>query len=587
MKIKNLSLWNLENDIEALLFFAQRMDELLFLYSLDTYKPSCLNAPFLVKEALSVVEEVENGVIDESAVKTVLDELRWSLSSDLVAKKEIESDLSYYFLDIGNSKTKDIKIRLELLSHKLKPHSYLYSAFSELKVAIAKKKKNDIDFLSNTITTTLINIGVSKRHLNDIINDYFFSDDGGQIESVDVIDDFIQKLTPSLKEYEVCFTVSSLFSQVSDVSSVFNTVIYSTYQELSDGFHVDSGLELANNQVFSVVKKVRSYDPYSAFESAESNIEKMANLYAIFHHKGTICWDKKAVIKDVEDNTVKTLLVQNNPIQNGFDLHPNKAARVLNDVIRNFRMDTDESFFKFDNVVDLHALASRSDSGTSQLVNIWISLETLTPPSTSSSKIVNISKKITPFLMLNYTTRLLQRINGDIYRWNRSEYRNILRKVEVDDGLGAYHKIAKFLMLPQYDDLRSDFYGKLDSFPLLRYRIFKLNEVFKSPKKLSSLLDRHLQKVEWQVRRIYRTRNMIVHAGKAPAYIATLVENSHDYLDQILNEIMRLVAETKESSTLEQCYEFASIKYDEYKKTLDSVDEFDDKNYASAFRDWS
>lgn len=109
MKLKNLDQWDFEGEVESLLFFAQRMDELLFLYSLDTYKPPCLNAPYLVKEALSVVEEVENGVIEESAIKKVMDELRWSLAGDLIAKKAIESDIGYYLLDVSNNKLKKFK----------------------------------------------------------------------------------------------------------------------------------------------------------------------------------------------------------------------------------------------------------------------------------------------------------------------------------------------------------------------------------------------------------------------------------------------------------------------------------------------
>lgn len=474
-----------------------------------------------------------------------------------------------------------------MLAHKLKPKDYLEAAFKEVISAVHENRKKDIDYIVKQISTTLINIGVSNRHLNKQLNDFFFSGNGEKFNNSDSISIFIDLIRPKLQEYEVCLAVSSLFSQVSEVSSVFNTTIITGNKLVEEIFGAETGLELEENQIFSVVKNVHAFDPFSAFEVAESRIEKMANLYAIFHHKGTIHWDKKAAIKNVLDNVVEILTVQNNPIQNGFDLHPNKAAKALNTVIRNFRMGNDESFFKFDNVVDLHALASRSDSSNSQLVNIWISIETLPPPSKSSSKIVNILNKLTPFLMLNYTTRLLQRLNGDIYRWDSSEYRNILRQVEVADGLGAYHKMAKFLMLPDYDDKRNELYAKLDKFPLLRYRIFQISDTFSKPKKVSAILDSHMKKVEWQVRRIYRTRNMIVHAGKAPTYMSTLVENGHDYLDQTLNEIMKLVADTKECSTLEQCYEFIGIKYDEYRRNLDSEEAFNERTYAAVFRHWS
>ncbi|MCG7198698.1 hypothetical protein MD273_03060 [Marinobacter pelagius] len=146
MKLKNLSKWNLDNKLEPLLFFAQRMDELLFQYSLDSYKPPCLNSPFLVREALTVVEEVENGVLDESAIKTVIEELRWSLASDFVAKREIGVNFDYFIIDVDNAKVKDVKVRLELLSHKLKPQSYLRSALIALKQSVEKKRRKKLIF---------------------------------------------------------------------------------------------------------------------------------------------------------------------------------------------------------------------------------------------------------------------------------------------------------------------------------------------------------------------------------------------------------------------------------------------------------
>ena len=250
-------------------------------------------------------------------------------------------------------------------------------------------------------------------------------------------------------------------------------------------------------------------------------------------------------------------------------------------------MSSTASFFKFDSVVDLHGLAARSDTRESQLLNIWISLETLTPLSSSTSKIKNITSSITPFMALNYTTRFIQRINGDLLNWDRAAYKDILRKIEAEDGQGAYYKVAKFIMLNEHEELRKDIYSHLDDFPLLRYRIFNLNKTFSKPENVISLIEEHRKKIEWQIRRLYRTRNLIVHSGKSPDYIGTLVENGHDYLDQIMNEVMIMCSHTKEVSTLEQAYKLVDMKSNEYVKTLSSVDYFNDSNYLTAFREWS
>ena len=69
MQLKNIKQWVIKPELEGFLFFAQRIDELLFQYSLDTYKPSCLNSPFLAREAIAVAEDVENEFKKHTGIK--------------------------------------------------------------------------------------------------------------------------------------------------------------------------------------------------------------------------------------------------------------------------------------------------------------------------------------------------------------------------------------------------------------------------------------------------------------------------------------------------------------------------------------
>lgn len=584
MQLKDVSGWDSCSELEGYLFFAQRMDELLFQYSLDSYKPSCLNSVFLVKEALEVALEVEKELIDISSLKSVMDELKFSLSKDSIVKSMLSEGYECYILDVDNSKLKDVRVRLSILYNKISPGKYLYKCLCDLHEAICSKSKKVINDLSGKAVTNLINMGVSRSHLSELVNENFFS--SNKIAKVIEQEEFVKLFFPKVGFYDVCINVSKLMRQVGDFSSAFEAAFFEDMESFISGAGYDPCLKLNKNKIFVLIKGVKASDIYSAAYVAESRVEKMANLYAVFHHKQKIYWYKKVSVKD-EDGKVRVIDTQNNPIKNGFDLPPFKAAKALNEVIGSMKLSTDESFFKFDNVVDLHALASKSDSHSSQLLSIWTSLETLTPPSSSQSKISNIIQRIKPFLMLNYTTRLVRRFKGDLYGWSSKEYRRVLKRIDGTKTDGVYHKITKLIMLDEYEYLRNELYGKLDEFPLLRYRLFTLNEAFSSPKKLQGLLDNHCKRVEWQIRRLYRTRNMIVHAGQQPAYIGGLVENGHDYLDQILNEVMLLAAKTHECTTINQCYTYIDIKYKEYVRVLSKIDTFDQDNYRCAYREWT
>tara|TARA_Y100000815_G_scaffold199538_1_gene183063 strand:+ start:432 stop:2195 length:1764 start_codon:yes stop_codon:yes gene_type:complete len=587
MKLKNLDKWTDTKKLESLLFFSQRIDELAFQYTLDSYKPPCLNPVYLVEEALSIVEEVENDVIDPASLKPIIDELEWAIQKDIASKELIELSVRDYLPNIENSKLKDVRIKLELLQKRLQPMAYLIKCTKMLEAAIANSEKRNIDALLQKLMSTLINMGVSKKHIHETVNKVFFEQQDTEIDSNKYINSFYEAITPKIETYNVCFSVSKLAKFLSDVSGIFGLEIIDKAEEFSGLFGNDVIFPCKESDIYVIARGVEAYDKHSAILKAEANLEKVANLYSLFHHKQKIGWKKQVVIAKHKTVDSEVIDIQNNPIENGFDLRPNKAARKLNEVLKNFTMSSEASFFKFDSVVDLHGLAARSDTRESQLLNIWISLETLTPPNSSVSKIKNITSSITPFMVLNYTTRFIQRIKGDLFNWDRAAYKEILRKVEVEDAQGAYYKVAKFIMLDDQEDLRRYIYNQLDAFPLLRYRIFNLHKIFSKPENVISLIDEHRKKIEWQIRRLYRTRNLIVHSGKSPDYIGTLVENGHDYLDQIMNEIMIMCSHTKEASTLEQAYKLVDMKSNEYVKTLSSADSFNDSNYLTAFREWS
>lgn len=75
MRFRNLKKWTAPDQSKELIYFAQLLEEMLFDYSLDTYKPSALNTSLLCREALYVIEDIESGVIKRPNLDHVLEEL--------------------------------------------------------------------------------------------------------------------------------------------------------------------------------------------------------------------------------------------------------------------------------------------------------------------------------------------------------------------------------------------------------------------------------------------------------------------------------------------------------------------------------
>ncbi|MFH7348856.1 hypothetical protein L1A45_09520 [Acinetobacter variabilis] len=99
MLFKSTNVWHQKDNLSLVLFFGQRLDELFFDYTLDTYKPPALNPTFICREALALINEVENETIDRNNLSFVLEELEWALRNDLVVKEILALEIETFILN--------------------------------------------------------------------------------------------------------------------------------------------------------------------------------------------------------------------------------------------------------------------------------------------------------------------------------------------------------------------------------------------------------------------------------------------------------------------------------------------------------
>ena len=88
---------------------------------------------------------------------------------------------------------------------------------------------------------------------------------------------------------------------------------------------------------------------------------------------------------------------------------------------------------------------------------------------------------------------------------------------------------------PKVADLRDELVNIAMRHPFLRYRINSFEESFASVGATRRTLDAHRKKLDWQIRRIYRVRNEIVHADNTQADVDSLVAHAHEYLISLMD----------------------------------------------------
>ena len=302
-----------------------------------------------------------------------------------------------------------------------------------------------------------------------------------------------------------------------------------------------------NDESFIICSKVTAYDHHSAREGAESLLGQISGVFNFFHHKKRPEISEKAVISRTYDNYV---VILDKPtkfiLKVKLEQSPSDAANSVRETLSGLQLDK-ESTYRFARWIDLHSAALTATAIENQLLDLWAALETLMPKSYESNKdrIVQICDSLVPFLQLNYIQKQLIELLSDLRNWSEPKLKEIFDKIPDSGTYTDLEKIGALVAINSNSVLREELYSSMADFPLLKNRIYTLHETLNSPEAIKKMLDNHKIKIEWHLRRIYRTRGLIIHSGTVPSYTSVLIENLHNYFDIFLKKIITLSKDSK------------------------------------------
>lgn len=193
-----------------LIFFAQLLDEMLFDYTLDTYKPSILNVHSLIEEAFEVIKEVDNGNIKQPNIEHVISELVKELEKDMIANKMLLTLRTEILAVLKNKKENEnlgkIKNILEILKSLLDRSSYKEKLELEI---IENLKKETTEFeiirrLSRSYITFLISNGYNTKYIRKEVL-HFFWEGYNKFNKIDDIKNLFDLFSFDYKRYNVFF----------------------------------------------------------------------------------------------------------------------------------------------------------------------------------------------------------------------------------------------------------------------------------------------------------------------------------------------------------------------------------------------
>lgn len=528
--------WRDIDSTQGLLFVAQRIEEALFDYTLDTYKAPSLNTHSRCIELSRAIGDVRARVLLEKNLIPIVEELAWSVSND-VAARNILGPLARRYSDLRHWSINDLdglRTQTELLRAHLRSRQYERQLSREIETRLSdSQRKQELSALCTDLIVEWINRGFSRDYIFYKTRTFFFSPSGSEIDSNDRWGDFLKEFDHAPRKFEVVFRIkrSPLLSLFSEIGSLQEDLQARTMAPKEQRF-----LERAQDETFLRFTKIEQLDARSAVKRARTYIES-AQRFIIYHsHKDTLDVHPDTLVYDSDAAVV--LKQSASAVHKERDCTEGSFPRTLQRMATAFfgrSLDRD-SQRRIRAALALHASAVSSADATVQLTSMWAALEALLPTFDDQAKISVIADNLCPALSRYYPLRLLSQLEADLRLCIPMEYDAVSGRLgaRVADAL----RCAAIVAIPANEPLRDELYGALHSNPLLKFRMYQIMRATTSSDSLLKLISAHAMRVNWHIRRIYRSRNLLVHGGRRLPYLEGLVENIHSYFHKLMDSLM-------------------------------------------------
>lgn len=180
------------------------------------------------------------------------------------------------------------------------------------------------------------------------------------------------------------------------------------------------------------------------------------------------------------------------------------------------------------------SVARRAHSPTSRFLGYWVALETLVRQAGPVTAAVN--SYVAPILCNEYIYRLVRNFLDDCKRC-QADLSPVLGCPQDD-----YYTATRACLVAVCDrDRKEALIQRCAHHDGLALRATQLAECLADGKSVWSLVQGHRQRLEWHLYRLYRIRNDIVHAGKAPELLEPCLPHLEDYVYRVTTTLLYLM----------------------------------------------
>lgn len=511
---------------DGILYFAQRIDEMLKHSTHHIYKAPVLNTYLLVDEYLVTANLVLQGIIDKSHLKHIYEEFLESFNSDIIINEYLsEYDRAALIQKLQSSTEFDRNKVMHYILHLLSKYDYWCKEYLT-KIVPQEKEKRKIEMAIRCYIPGLIDRGYSLDYIF-YHNKTVFNQSNKK--DTELLKEFLDRFDFKKRKYDVYVALHKNVRNFKGILSQKLGVIFDF--DISEA----KGFKYPENKYIVAKLEIEALDKRQAANIAYDELNIFYKFYRFMNDDIKRWFFNKCMVKySNEDYAFVDLKVQRYNFPENEDRE--KTSKLSEIMISALLANAKQSFNIIDKVISLHNTALENTDLSNGFLNLWSILEVLFVSDKDRTKINEIERKIIPLLQKEYIIMLFKELDTNLKdNLPIEQYNEIINSIEGSDNK---YKIAALVTLDEHIELRKKLYSYLSDYPLLRSRIAQMNSLCDHRRSFLVEIKRYTRRVTWHLIRLYRTRNSIIHFGDAPNNLKPLGEHLHSYIDACIWEIM-------------------------------------------------
>ena len=561
---------------EQVIPFYQRWQELVNEKTLDIYQYRVLTSLSALEELADVLEKTVAGVFTNDAnVEACRAETLYILNSDLIMKMQHIALTNRLKANLGVKPKMDAdKVRMlaqvRYAISQIKD-TYTHYAVDGLKHCIITADIDKMDFYANTIASQAVSNGWSPRALNDLLR--FFSEkknfeDQWKLFKRSLLD---EEKTLHNVLIHVPFRNESNDRGMDTIELLRRLKLnLCTYDDLVEEYSAISDIKSllnAEKKYFKV--DVSAFDVYSAAHIAIRQISNSLNMASFYNLVSA--WNLSSVSIVVVNGMNQYHKAFNaEKLYKTYD-YLDSSSRVF-DYTNDIFTDASKNILK-EKLTGAFGYANISRASLFQeekYMNLWVALESLARTKMYPDIISCVKQTVPAAMTLRYIYRVVRNYVEDCIRCKvRFDFveHNINMKQESKQKL-----VKETIEIFRTPELYNLLVEKTKEHSLLKYRTENIYRLLNDIKLLKEKVKKHHDRVEWQIQRLYRIRNEIVHSAlQNETSLIIYIEHLYDYLSTFITEIVPVCK--GQNGTLENSLAMIRDNYDGFIALIDQGDQ--------------